>query len=673
MREFIIALILFIPHLSYDSSLSVDWVKVNKEIVGEGEIVEIEAKISNKGISKPFAVYFYYDFIDERHLIGIKYYESIKYYRYPKVRWDTKGLMGKHKIIVYVDGDTAFCNITICESKIKENLLIKEVYYYCYKNRDNEYICIYNAGEDIRIGEWYITTQPWKRMDKQNKIIFPDIILKHNESIYVTKNGSSFKKEKEFEADYEYYDCSTLPDIKREGKFILANDGGVVCLKDRYNHTIDVVIYGNASFNEGWNGEPIKNVKRGEILIRKDIIDTNSSKDWETKVIGQSDYEAWHGIANKGIAFCSPDCSYIVISNEIIEAKDIIINMYLFTNPFLMDKLLKENASIKLLLDGNVYGGLPMEERYIAYMLHNNGGEVKYMMSSEEIHKRYRYDHAKYVIIDGEKCIIESANWAKSGIPVDSSYRNREWGILIENKSVAKFLMKVFLHDWNASIEFNESSFTHGKPPKDYTISYFIPEGNYHSRFSAFDINFPFNITIILSPDNAEDEIIDLIEGAENEILVEQAYIEMEWNEGTNPFIEKLIEKNESGVRVFIILDGQYTINKETYEILTKNGMKVKLHNDYTIHNKGLIIDGNKVLISSINWGENSVRRNREIGVIVESKEITEYFENIFWYDWNYEIRKENEKTNFNFYFVLTIFIVTFIIIYLGRRNSKWI
>ena len=45
MREFIIALILFIPHLSYDSSLSVDWVKVNKEIVGEGEIVEIEAAV----------------------------------------------------------------------------------------------------------------------------------------------------------------------------------------------------------------------------------------------------------------------------------------------------------------------------------------------------------------------------------------------------------------------------------------------------------------------------------------------------------------------------------------------------------------------------------------------------------------------------------------------------
>ena len=38
--------------------------------------------------------------------------------------------------------------------------------------------------------------------------------------------------------------------------------------------------------------------------------------------------------------------------------------------------------------------------------------------------------------------------------------------------------------------------------------------------------------------------------------------------------------------------------------------------NDYVekVHNKGAIIDGDKVLISSINWGDNSILKNREMG-----------------------------------------------------------
>jgi PKD repeat protein len=48
-----------------------------------------------------------------------------------------------------------------------------------------------------------------------------------------------------------------------------------------------------------------------------------------------------------------------------------------------------------------------------------------------------------------------------------------------------------------------------------------------------------------------------------------------------------------------------------------------------------MIVDGNKTLISSINWVRNSVTQNREIGVIVESEEVAEYFTRIFYWDWN--------------------------------------
>ena len=607
--------------LSFD--LSVEWVEVSKDVARDGEIIVIKAMVKNVGgESGAFAVSFYYDVMDNEHLIGRKHYASISLYRIPSIEWDTKGLIGKHLIIVHVSDENdennyGYCNITILPGKIGARLLIKEVYYHARPHRNNEFVCIVNAGEgEVEAGNFYLTTHPWKRIDKQNKVFLPDIELKAGEHIYLTQNGSSFEYEMGFMPDYEYYNCSPVPDVVREGKFIMGNDGGVICLKDIYNHTIDTLVYGRAFFNEGWEGEAVEGVGKGEILKRRDFIDTNTSNDWKwnrTFIIGQSAFGVWHGKAKRAVAFCSPDCSYRVICSEIKNASSIFINLYTFTNPYLADALNESNASVKILLDGNVIGGIPMEERWIAHML-SKKAEIRYMFGDEDegIYKRYRYNHAKYAIID-ERCIIESANWGKSGIPVDPTYGNREWGIVLVNQSIANFMREVFEYDWNPNfqdnIPYNESSFTHGKPPNDYTISYYIPSGDYNPSFTPLYINSSFNITIILSPDNAEEEIEKLIEDAKEEILIEQMYIQKDWSSGLNPFLKKIVEKNESGVAVYVLLNGNpsyystVAMNKEVKEFLEKYGIETKLQSNLNIHNKGMIVDGRKVLISSINWG----------------------------------------------------------------------
>ena len=52
------------------------------------------------------------------------------------------------------------------------------------------------------------------------------------------------------------------------------------------------------------------------------------------------------------------------------------------------------------------------------------------------------------------------------------------------------------------------------------------------------------------------------------------------------------------------------------------------------VHNKGVIVDQRKVLISSINWNENSPTFNREAGVIIEHPGVGAYFSGIFEDDW---------------------------------------
>jgi hypothetical protein len=52
------------------------------------------------------------------------------------------------------------------------------------------------------------------------------------------------------------------------------------------------------------------------------------------------------------------------------------------------------------------------------------------------------------------------------------------------------------------------------------------------------------------------------------------------------------------------------------------------------LHNKGMIVDGKKVLISSINWTENSLKNNRECAVLVESPEVASFYKELFESDW---------------------------------------
>jgi phosphatidylserine/phosphatidylglycerophosphate/cardiolipin synthase-like enzyme len=54
----------------------------------------------------------------------------------------------------------------------------------------------------------------------------------------------------------------------------------------------------------------------------------------------------------------------------------------------------------------------------------------------------------------------------------------------------------------------------------------------------------------------------------------------------------------------------------------------------HLIHNKGLLIDENKTLISSLNWDENSFEKNREAAVLITSPAVHAHYEAIFELDW---------------------------------------
>jgi len=579
-------------------------------------------------------------------------------------------------ILVFMIMGTAFCaeaNPSVPDRS--ENVMITEIYYDTYLKGDTngEFIRIYNPTEDpIEVGGWQIT-------DLEGAIIFPSLTgMDAGGCLYLAYNATAFYDETFQRADFEYgMDSDSTPNMIETYRMIkLSNVGDEVILKDEKGDIVDVVIYGISDAVDGWIGAPVEDVREGVILERdRDETtgkygDTDSAEDWnDFRVygVGQShfSYETF-GFEGDVTVFTSPDSSFTAIAGAVDNASEsICLNLYQFHNFYLMDHIIsaiERGVEVKMMLEGGPVNGIADEERYIADQTVAAGGYVRFMISDGDrgIHDRYAFNHAKYAIIDDEMTIVTSENWKNTGVPINNTFGNRGWGIIINNSDTADYWSSVFVEDWKPASK-DSFPFTpddpiygnkYGSPPPDFVPDRTILTDNYTSPFYSEIVSGKFNVSPVLSPDTSLLEtksIIGMIKGADDSVYVEQLYIR---NWGThadpepNPLLEAVINASRRGCEVKILLDSVYE---------GKNGVIVEYLNDVAAdenlnleaklidnapiglnktHNKGVIVDRRKVLISSINWNENSARNNREAGLIIENEDVAEFYTNVFFYDW---------------------------------------
>jgi len=693
----------------------------------QGGIVNIKAFLKNLGNENAtnFDVMFYYDYKDDEHFIDSKHYDSIsKYQKYPAVDWDTGCTTpGNHTIFVVVDEKNKIEELDETNNELSariglyntypsiasKNILITQVYYYAHSRINDEFVAIYNPENcTLNISGWYITNQPQKSKEKQTKITFPEnTTIPPETSLYVTQNASAYLWETGKKPDFEYKTDSEndVAQMIAPKEFTLSNNGCVVALKDRYNHTIDVIAYGKINCScAGWNGSPVPSSKAGVILKRNFErgvpVDTNTSSDWvhpRRYGIGQSDF------ALVNITFCgevktfvSPDCSFKTIIDEIRKAnQSIYFNIYEFTNPFLCDELIKalrRNVLVYLFVEASPVGGIDDREKFILNRIASHGGNIRLIVNDDEndVYARYTFDHGKYLVIDNKTVIVESCNWAKTGIPPDPTFGNREWGIVIRNEDVARYFLDVFLDDYNPqrcdSYSFDEMNFL---IPPDLYMDESVFRGSYIPQFESKTFVGNFSTIPVFSPDTGEKAICDMIESASESIYIEQLYIYKNWSETPSPFVEQLVNKSKQGIEVKVILNYNPAYGStnekcnQTKSYLEKYGVEVKFvftnWSYFTnVHNKGMIVDNTSVLVSSINWNEDSVTRNREAGIIIQNKDVTRYYADVFSYDWNLSspqlIKKETTssaeyKNTIN---IAIVFTLTFALIAHDWRKRRW-
>ena len=246
-------------------------------------------------------------------------------------------------------------------------------------------------------------------------------------------------------------------------------------------------------------------------------------------------------------AYASPDSTFAV-TKELIDAaeKTILIGIYDFTAGYVADLLkdaMARGVKVTLMLDTDHVKG----EDEIFESLADNGADCVPAPScaSKKVHY-FRSSHEKVIVIDGQVCLIQSGNYSKNSIPMntedgvdDNRFRtgNRDMGVAVRSRDLARFLTRILKSDMKLELNAPEGlghAFAAPPPMLVEAAPSKRPSKIFPSR--TFEIATPLEVQPILSPDNYMDAIPAALRKAKTSVLIQQQYI----HSGDDPVAELL-------------------------------------------------------------------------------------------------------------------------------------
>jgi cardiolipin synthase len=450
-----------------------------------------------------------------------------------------------------------------------------------------------------------------------------------NGELTIARNSVAFNTTHGRMPDYEWYDYSpVVPDVISGNKLRLANSND------------ELMVYDHGKLVQMVSWPKDVRAREGQVHYLKDGV-------WDRRplLLGQSRFVAETFDNVSVTAFVSPDISNAVFIQAVASANQTIhVNVYEFSSPVMAQALADargRGVDVSILVEGGPVGGISPEEKAAIRFMNQSGIPVYQMMTAGDRKAPYRFDHAKYLVIDTRAVLLTSENFKSSGFPVSGTRGNRGWGVILENMAISRYFEDVFFID----IRGPNSIPISGSPGALEVVSPVPYTPEFPSRqFSGA------RVTPVLAPDTSY--LIDnLLSRAETTIDIEQAYITNESAYALNPFLSTAINASRRGVHVRVLLDAYwYNIenekdNDEMAALINRIGAAegiplearcadLESNNLEKVHNKGVIVDNRSVLVSSINWNSNSPNFNREAGVIIESPGAAQYFKEVFDDDW---------------------------------------
>ncbi len=351
----------------------------------------------------------------------------------------------------------------------------------------------------------------------------------------------------------------------------------------------------------------------------------------------------------------SPDSSFRFLKSAIDTAKStLLLYIYDVSAEYLLDLLAdakKRGVKIRAMYDANSGGADELAA------LKKVAGTVKAAPSKGD-RSVFTVCHQKFVVIDANTVVVESANWAKSSIPEITAVgkfkkANREWFIRFDDSSIAQWFTRLFDADFAIPPKASASAAVEASLDFDdlmVGVAAVKPPGK---LFPVEEIEDSTTVvTPIVSPDNYLTEVKALLKTAQRSVRLQQQYILA--GKGIKDLLEIIAERRAKvkGFDLRIITSATFAKNweatKKTLASAKMDGVLKALNpGPFThCHNKGVIVDDTAVVISSTNWSENSVLRAREAGVLVRSKKVTEYYRQVFDLDWKEGIKAADVDTS---------------------------
>jgi cardiolipin synthase len=464
--------------------------------------------------------------------------------------------------------------------------------------------------------------------------------------------------------DYEWLDYSPeVPDVINGHPLRLANDNDELVLYQK----------GVALQKVSWPGD-VK-PREGQVHYLEDGI-------WDHHIlmIGQSRLApaVFRNVSVR--TFVSPDCSNDVYSEVINRAvKTIFVNMYEFSSPEMGESLIAaktRGVDVQVLIEGGPVGGISPAERSLIWTLNRSGIPVVSMVSTKTEHAPYRYDHAKYVVIDNTSLLLTSENFKNSGFPPRGMSGNRGWGVYLVDPALAGYFTRIYTLDSSSKsvVPYTGTAGDFEQAPFGKHVPEYFP-----AQFEGA------TVTPVIAPDTSY-QILDLLDSAGTSIEIEQAYIKNETPYTLNPYLASAINASRRGVHVRVLLDSFWYNVEDTHDNdemaalinhistaehlpLEAKCIDLSVSHVEKIHNKGVIVDDKRVLVSSINWNHNSPNFNREAGVIIDHPGAARYFLEAFDDDWNPMAHMAPAKTDYIRIIIVILVIVILLAICIRRRR----
>jgi cardiolipin synthase len=543
-------------------------------------------------------------------------------------------------------------------------------------------VCVVHAGAAVQIVEF--CPDPYMYEDADEYLILSgngpldNITISDNHggfrfppgthlrgSLTVARSAQAYEQSHGRLPDFEWLDYSPdVPNVINGDPLRMANTGDELVLYEK----------GTAMQKISWPGDV--QPREGQVHYLE-----NGTWDRRILMIGQSRFITGVFRNVSVTTFVSPDCSHEVFTEALNQASGtVFVNMYEFSSPTLGASLVaakERGVDVRVLIEGGPVGGISPPEKSLIWTVNSSGIPILSMVSSKTEHAPYRYDHAKYVIIDNVSLLLTSENFKNSGLPPTGMSGNRGWGVYLEDPALAGYFTEVFITDSGSRsvVPYMGSAGDVEPAPYEKHMAEFHP-----ARFEGA------TVTPVIAPDTSY-QIIDLLDSARTRIEIEQAYVKNETPYTLNPYLSAAVNASRRGVSVRVLLDSYwYNVegpndNDEMAALINRIGssehipleakcIDLSVSPVEKIHNKGVIVDDERVLVSSINWNSNSPNFNREAGVIIDHPGAARYFREVFDDDWNPMVNTARSKPDYVKVVIVVLVIALLLVIYLYLRRT---